>query len=174
MEILNILLRGIFGGVAAVGFGVLFNVPRRTLLHVFLLGALSVMTKTIMMELNISISLASFTGAAAVGFLSLFAAHDKKSPPLVFAIPAVIPLVPGIFTYRMMTGLIRLTTETGPQFNELFAQTVHNGLKATFVIMALSVGVSVPHLLLRKESFHEIISFSRVIKSFKKTGRKKR
>ncbi len=156
MDYIQILLKALLGGTAAVGFGVLFNVPVRTLIHIFILGLLGVTIRNVLTELDFSIILASLTGASTIGILSLLAAKDKHAPPLVFSIPAVIPMVPGIFTYKLMLGVIRLTSASGDKFNDIFASTVNNGLKATFILMALAVGVSVPNLIFRRESFHEL------------------
>ena len=144
-------------GLAAVGFAVLFNVPQRTLLIIFLLGALGGTLKFMTMKLGGGIILGSFFGALLIGFLSIYTAHFRHAPPFVFAIPAVIPMVPGAFAYRMMLGIIRLTGDVEPAaFVKLMDETVNNGLKALFVLMALSLGVSAPMLLARRDSAKEI------------------
>ncbi|TDO04657.1 threonine/serine exporter family protein [Sunxiuqinia elliptica] len=157
MDWLAFFEKWIWLGFAAVGFAILFNVPKRTLWVIFLMGALGGAAKLLTLSLGGGIILGSFAGALLVGFLSIGAAHFKHSPPFVFAIPAVIPMVPGAFAYRMMLGIIRLTEQVDPNsFNQLLDDTVTNGLKAFFVLMALSVGVSAPMLLTRRESAKEM------------------
>ncbi len=157
MEWISFLEKWIWLGFAAVGFAVLFNVPIRTLWVIFLLGALGGSLKFLTMKLGGGIILGSFFGAMLVGFLSIYAAHFRHAPPFVFAIPSVIPMVPGAFAYRMMLGIIRLTGDVDPSVYEtLMHDTVNNGLKALFVLMALSLGVSAPMLLFRRESAKEI------------------
>ncbi len=157
MEWISFLEKWIWLGFAAVGFAVLFNVPIRTLWVIFLLGALGGSLKFLTMKLGGGIILGSFFGAMLVGFLSIYAAHFRHAPPFVFAIPSVIPMVPGAFAYRMMLGIIRLTGDVDPSVYEtLMHETVNNGLKALFVLMALSLGVSAPMLLFRRESAKEI------------------
>jgi len=144
-------------GFAATGFAILFNVPPRTLWLIFIMGALGGTLKLICLKLGLNIILSSLTGALLIGFLSIRAAHFRHSPPFVFAIPAVIPMVPGAFTYRMMLGIIRLTGENDHTvFLQLLQETVDNGLKALFVLTALSLGVSAPMLLSRNKSTKEI------------------
>ncbi|PTN07814.1 threonine/serine exporter family protein [Mangrovibacterium marinum] len=157
MDWMPFLENWIWLGFAAVGFAVLFNVPMRTLWVIFLLGAVGGSLKLISMKLGGSIILASFFGAMLVGFLSIYAAHFRHAPAYVFAIPSVIPMVPGAFAYRMMLGTIRLTGDVDQAvFNSLMHETVNNGLKALFVLMALALGVSAPMLLFRRESSKEI------------------
>ena len=144
-------------GFAAAGFAVLFNVPLRTLWVIFLMGALGGALKLLSLQMGIGIIMSSFIGAVLVGFLSIGAAHFKHAPPFVFAIPAVIPMVPGAFAYRMMMGIIKLTGELDQtEFLQLLQQSMDNGLKAFFVLMALSLGVSAPMLLTRRDSAKNI------------------
>lgn len=153
MNWIEFLEKWIWLGFAAIGFAILFNVPRRTLWVIFVMGALGGATKLLTLKMGGSIVLASFLGATLVGFLSIPAAHIKHSPPFIFAIPSVIPMVPGAFAYQMMLGLIRLTNNVGgDSYTQLLESTVNNGLKALFVLMALAIGVSVPMLITRSES----------------------
>jgi len=157
MEWFFLLEKWIWLGLAAVGFAILFNVPIRTLWVIFLLGAAGGTIKLLTLKLGGSIVMGSFFGAMLVGFLSIYAAHFRHAPAFVFAIPAVIPMVPGAFAYRMMLGVIRLTGDVAPDaFMTLMHDTIDNGLKALFVLMALSLGVSAPMLLTRRESAKEI------------------
>ncbi|MDR3706460.1 MAG: threonine/serine exporter family protein [Paludibacteraceae bacterium] len=174
MDWIVIVEKSIFGAGAALGFGILFNVPNRTLIYIALLGLTGVCLKNIAIGLNINIILACFIGASVVGLLSMVASKSKHSPPLVFSIPGVIPMVPGIFTYKLMLGMIKLTGETGNNFDTALDDTVSNGLKAIFILMSLAVGVSMPNLIFRKESFHEMTILSRMERKVKFSKRVKR
>jgi uncharacterized membrane protein YjjB (DUF3815 family) len=144
-------------GIASVGFAILFNVPVRTLWVIFLLGAVGGSLKLLTLKLGGGIAMGSFLGSILIGYLSIYFAHFKHAPPLVFAIPAVIPMVPGAFAYRMMLGIIRLTGDIDhTTFTQLLEDTITNGLKTFFVLLALAIGVSAPLLLSRRESAKEI------------------
>ena len=158
LEILMILEKGIWFGFAALGFAVLFNVPQRTLIVIWMLGAAGGMTKLLLMQANIGIVVATLAGAAVIGVLSVSAAHNKHAPPLVFSIPSVIPMVPGAFAYRMMLGLIKLagTAVTDPTYHQTLAETTSNGLKTMFILMSLAAGVSIPMLISRKDTIKKI------------------
>lgn len=157
IEILTILEKGIWFGFAALGFAVLFNVPYRTLITIWLIGAAGGMAKLVLMQFNFDIVIATFAGATLIGILSVSAAHNKHAPPLVFSIPAVIPMVPGVFAYRMMLGLIKLSAaKVGDDSTQILSETASNGLKTLFILMALAVGVAIPMLITRKESIKKI------------------
>lgn len=153
MEILEIILKSLAAGVAAAGFGILFNVPLRTLFPVGILGALGGLVKFGSMYFGTGIVFASFLSAIIIGLVSIRMAYSKDSPPLVFYIPSVIPLVPGFFIYRMMLGIMSLTSvnDTDLYLENLIA-TVNNGTKAIFILISLGIGVAVPMLITRRET----------------------
>jgi uncharacterized membrane protein YjjB (DUF3815 family) len=153
MNTLQWLEKGIWLGLAAIGFAVLFNVPRRALGTIFVIAAWGGLTKLWIQQQGIVVALAAFVGASLIGLLSVMAAHQRKAPPMIFAIPAVIPMIPGFFAYQAMVGMIELTFEKNPQlYSKLFFETVNNGLSALFVLLALSTGVAIPMLITRKQT----------------------
>jgi len=154
---LDVLQKSIWCGVAAVGFAILFNVPRRTLWVIGLIGLAGGVAKFTVLLYGNGIIIASLLASILVGFLSIPAAHRKHSPPMIFAIPAVIPMVPGAFAYRTMLGLINLTGNVSSEtYSTLMQETVNNGLKTLFVLMSLAVGVFFPMLISRRETIKQI------------------
>lgn len=158
MEILALVEKGFWAGIAAIGFAVLFNVPVRTIFSIWLLGAIGGLFKYTLLHVDVNIIMASFIGASVIGVLSIPIAHKVHSPPLIFSIPAVIPMVPGTFAYRMMLGLIDIASHVGDYggMEDVLVDTVQNGLKVMFILMSLAVGVAVPMLITRKESAKRI------------------
>ena len=153
MDYLKIFENSIWFGFAALGFAVLFNVPQRTLFIIWILAAIGGLTKLTLMHFGISVILSSFAGSSLIGILSIPAAHNKHSPPLVFAVPAVIPMVPGVFAYQMILGFIKLAgNPTDSDYSVILTQTVSNGLKTMFILMSLAAGVAIPMLVTRKNS----------------------
>ncbi len=151
--ILEILIKSFWAGIAAIGFAILFNVPRRTLISIWVLGAVGGLIKFSAMNFDYGIVLASFISAALVGVASIQTAHIQKSPPLIFSIPAVIPMVPGAFAYKFMLGMISLTNMVNTDtYLQTLIETVNNGAKMMFVLISLGTGVAIPMLLTRKES----------------------
>ena len=157
MNIIHQIEMALWLAVAAIGFAVLFNVPKRTITVIALLAALGGSIKLILMHFGINIIVGSLVGSTIIGLLSIPAAHNKHAPPLVFSIPAVIPMIPGAFAYKAMLGFIQLTGSISSETYQLaLEQTVNNSLKAVFIILAITAGVSFPMLITRKESAKEI------------------
>ena len=157
MEWLPLLEKCIWFGLAATGFAVLFNVPSKNLPTIYLMGAAGGLTKVLTMHSGSNIVFGSLFGATVVGFLSIYFAHKRHTPPPVLAIPSVIPMIPGILAYRMIIGLIELAAEINPEtYNQILSQTVNNGLKVMFILMSLAGGVAIPMLITRKESAKDL------------------
>jgi uncharacterized membrane protein YjjB (DUF3815 family) len=148
-----LLEKGIWLGFAGIGFAVLFNVPKRTLGVIYTIAALGGLLKFYLVSLEIGLVFSVLCGSSLIGFLSVLAAHYRKAPPMTFALPALIPMVPGFFAYKAMVGIMKLTAEKDPAiYSKLFFETVNNGLSAMFIILALAAGVAVPMLITRKET----------------------
>jgi uncharacterized membrane protein YjjB (DUF3815 family) len=157
---LNILFSAFWCGIAALGFAVLFNTPSRALPTIFLGAFLAGLIKfTILIpEVSGGIILASLAGASAVGFASIPFAHWRHVPPAIISIPSVIPMVPGSLAYKTILGLIKFMYQTDAG---VLTQTVHDGVLTLFIILALSLGVTLPMLLFRIESAKNV----RIVKS---------
>lgn len=156
MTIGSLFLKMVLGGCASTGFAILFNVPRRLLFTIFGMGMVSLLIKTVGLEcLGLHIILVSLLCAASIGIVGLLFSVFKKTPPLILCVPSVIPLIPGVFMYNAIIGIIKLATVSGNEFNILFVQTAHNVLNATFILMCLAIGVIMPNLIMRKDAFYE-------------------
>jgi uncharacterized membrane protein YjjB (DUF3815 family) len=157
METLQLLEKGIWYGFAALGFAILFNVPQRTLKIIYLLSAIGGLTKIFLAFYGVNIIVASFLGASLIGILSIPASHNKHAPPLVFSIPALIPLVPGVFGYRTMLGIMKLTTlNNSDVYTSILNETIHNGIITFLITLALAAGASIPMLSTRKVSIKKV------------------
>jgi len=153
----NAMETAVWCGFAGLGFGVLFNVPPRSLLVIWLLAALGGFTKNILTLAGTDLILASLAGATLIGVLSIFAAHQKHAPPLVFSIPALIPMVPGVFGFRTMLGLIKLSSSVSQEgYSLVLFQCINNGIKTALITLSLAVGASIPMLLTRKTSAKDL------------------
>jgi uncharacterized membrane protein YjjB (DUF3815 family) len=86
--------------LATMAFGVLFNVPRKSLFSGGLVGMLGWMIYTILSsQMNMNLVSATLISAFSVATLSQFLARLYKMPVTVFSISGIIPLVPGGLAY---------------------------------------------------------------------------
>ena len=92
---------------ATVGFGVMFNVPRKSLVAAGCVGMLggSVFV-TLNNNMNMNIIPATLLAAFCVATASQLLARYYKMPVTVFGISGVIPLVPGGMAYETIRHFI--------------------------------------------------------------------
>jgi uncharacterized membrane protein YjjB (DUF3815 family) len=141
--------RALWGGLGALGFAFLFNVPHRVLLGCALCGALGVLARTLLIEgLGATIAPASLVGAALVGMLAIGLARLYRVPALIFSVCGAIPLVPGSSAFRAMIALLQASTAADRAVGsaELY-DAATNMLRAILVLVALAFGIALPTLI---------------------------
>ncbi len=136
----------IFSAIPAIGFAMVFNVPKRFLPYCALSGAIGHSTRTLMMYFNMPIEWSTFIAAAVVGLLTIRFAKRHLAPPLMYAVAAIIPMIPGTYAYNTVIALVQLTAQPDIS-SELLYEAINNGLKTVFILGALSVGLAMPSLL---------------------------
>src|SRR5262245_20354711 len=147
-EWLNIVLKAFCCGWAAFGFAILFNVPKKVLFAVWIGGAIVGLTKfSALYFAPSSIVLASFFASVALGIYSTIIAPMPNESQMIIAIPSVIPLVPGVFAYKTMLGLIKLTGKIEADYSQTLSETVQNGVKTLFITMAFCIGIVITNRL---------------------------
>ena len=146
-----LLQQTVCGAIAAVGFGVLFNIAIGELLWCGVTGALALFIRTICLGYGWSLEAASFLAALVVGVVVqvLRVRTDRSENALDVA--GCIPMVPGSFAAKAILGLFALTVPNplGEDRTPTLVAAVENTLRVTFTVGAIGTGLAVPILLLR-------------------------
>jgi uncharacterized membrane protein YjjB (DUF3815 family) len=135
----------VFAGIAAFGFALLFNVPRQALLACVLFAASAHGVRTLLLHVNIPIEWASFIAATLLGLATVPWSRKVLIPRPVVTVAAVIPMIPGVYAYKTMTGLMMLHHQGFS--TELQQQVVENGLLTIFILIGLSFGLAIAPVL---------------------------
>ncbi len=148
-----ILESAFWSGVAALGFGILFNIPEKAIFTVFLLGFFAGLVKFIFLHLDYSIVTATFFASLFVGAMSMPFAKRIHKPIVVFSIPSIIPMIPGYFAYKTILAIRRFTFLRSEDISHegLLNAIFTNGFMTFFILFAITVGVSAPMLILGKD-----------------------
>ncbi len=89
-----------------VGFAVIFNTPKSSLIKSGLAGAFGWSVYLIINQFTGSIVLSSFMASLCIGFVGEIFAILCKNPITVYIIPGIVPLVPGFGLYNTMLSLL--------------------------------------------------------------------
>ncbi len=98
-----------------VGFSVLFNAPRRSLIACGVTAVLGYLAKYFALEMGLVLPGASFIGAAVVGLVAEIFALIFRLPATVFVVAGFVPLLPGVAAVRSMYQVLSGDTINGGQ-----------------------------------------------------------
>ena len=147
--LLGLLENMSLAAIPAVGFGVVFNVPRHALIYCALGGAIGRGGRFLLMNtLDMPLAWATLLAAATVSLLGVYVAQRMRAHPKVFTVAAMIPMIPMIPGVPIFKALIAVAQMQGKgTTDELLATALQSGLTAGFVVAALAIGLAVPGLL---------------------------
>ncbi|GFH39958.1 threonine/serine exporter family protein [Pseudolactococcus insecticola] len=109
----HLVIQTLLAYVGSFAFGIILNIPRRTLHRAGIVGGASWLVYELVdlgtqhiMARNWRIVLGSFLGAVVIGVVSLTMSRAQKVPMLIYNIPGIFPLVPGGQAYQVVRNLV--------------------------------------------------------------------
>ena len=133
---------------AALGFAVLFNVPPRALIVCCALAVLAMALRNGLVANGADLVVGTLAAAVVVGVLAQVIARRTGQVSSIYAISAVIPLVPGTFMYRAVQAMLRIATLPATAHgNALLEQAGVNAIRAAMILLAITIGIAAPRLL---------------------------
>lgn len=134
-------------GVAVAAYGVFFNMPARMLPWPVAIGAMAHALRWLVIAgFGFSPAGAAFTACAAVGFVMAIVANRLHVPFAAAGFAAVVSMMPGVFLFRMASGLAQIATAGAGA--ALLSDTITDGVTAATVILAMIIGLLVPKLVI--------------------------
>ncbi|MFR9605705.1 MAG: threonine/serine exporter family protein [Rikenellaceae bacterium] len=151
----QLIIDAIFSAIAAIGFAVISNPPAKAVMISAILSAIGHSFRYFLLfDLQMNIAVATFFAAFLIGLMSVLFAKIIRCPSEVFTFPSLLPMIPGMYAYRMFLSFAKFTrTADSALYSGLIEDIFANGMTALFVMLALVVGVSIPVMLFHRESF---------------------
>lgn len=144
--ILDLILDGFFAAIAAIGFGSISNVPFRAFKGCALLAAMGHATRYFLMHaLGWNIIPAALIAAIAIGLCAPRAGRHWDAPAESLAYPALLPMIPGMYAYRAVEGLLmclRSGTDE-PLFNHALYLLCYNGFTCVVIVVLMVLGLTI-------------------------------
>lgn len=135
------IVRLLAGFVGVLGFAVLFDTPPAIALVAASLGAVANVGRLALVDAGTTPPLAAAAAALAVGLGAFLFSARLRAARVTLTVPAVLIMVPGAAAYRAITGVIGGDT----------LSAIESGFTAVFVVVALSVGLTVARVLTERE-----------------------
>jgi uncharacterized membrane protein YjjB (DUF3815 family) len=149
MDLLYLLHQTLCGGLAAAGFGMLFNIGYRALPWCAASGALALSVRTVTLGWGWSLPAASFAAALTVGVIVQLLQSPLGVSRNALAAVGCIPMIPGGVATKAVLGLFAVAAQHPSATNQTLVTAVENTLRVLFTIGALGTGLALPTLQLR-------------------------
>ena len=92
--------------VASAAFGLIFNVPKRSLVQCGIVGMLGWALYVALTQQAVNVTIATLIAAGCVAVFSQIMAKLYRMPIIVFNVSGIIPLVPGGLAYNAMRSAV--------------------------------------------------------------------
>lgn len=141
------LNQAVAAALAAGGFSIMFNTPKKLLAIVALEGIVTMLIRNVLMlEFGLPQAIGSFVAAAIVGIAALKIIRIVHAPNTLLIIPPVIPLIPCVLLYRLLFAVLHIQTISVEELLE----ALRFGVDGVTIILAVVVGVSIPNIFIQK------------------------
>lgn len=125
------LIQTVASFIATCGFGIIYNIPFKPLIHGGLIGSVAWLIYFFLLQWNGNDFLATFVASFVIALMSQIFARIWKNPVTLYSVSGIIPLVPGGLTYTIMSRAV------GDNYN----MAIRLGEKAFVLSGAIAMGL---------------------------------
>ena len=117
--------------ISTTAFGILFNVPRKSLIKCGLVGMYGWMVYILLVNYHYDPVIATLAASFFIAVISQVFSRRYKSPVIIFSIAGIIPLVPGGMAYDAMRRFVE---------ND-YNLAINLAARATMISGAIAIGL---------------------------------
>jgi uncharacterized membrane protein YjjB (DUF3815 family) len=152
----------ISAGVAVAAYSVFFSTPLQMLAWPVAIGMLAhALRWWTIAVLHSTAPMGALVACFIVGLVLTPVARRRHMPFAAIGFASVVSMIPGVFLFRMASGLVQLAAGSHPTF-ELLSSTMADGLVAAAILLAMSFGLLLPKLVIDRVADMEARRVSRL------------
>jgi uncharacterized membrane protein YjjB (DUF3815 family) len=138
----------IAAGVAVAAYSVFFSMPLTMLPWPVAVGVLAhALRWEALAVLDTSAAIGALIACLVVGLILTPVARRRHMPFAAIGFASVVSMIPGVFLFRMASGLLLLADASHTNL-ALISATVADGLTAIVIILSMSFGLIVPKIVI--------------------------
>jgi uncharacterized membrane protein YjjP (DUF1212 family) len=134
-------------GVAVAAYSIFFSTPLRMLGWPVGIGMAAHALRWWTLAAGADAATGAFVACLLVGLVLTPVARRYQMPFAAVGFAAVVSMMPGVFLFRMASGLLQLAHNSNTTL-DLLGATIADGMTAVTIILAMSFGVIVPKIFI--------------------------
>jgi uncharacterized membrane protein YjjP (DUF1212 family) len=134
--------------LAIAAFGTFFSMPWRLLLVPMAVGAVAHALRWGVIAISHDVVIGAAAACFFVGIVATPLAHKLKLPFAALGFASVVSMMPGVFLFRMSSGLVEIYKLGGKSTESILGYAASDAMTALMICMAITFGLITPKLVI--------------------------